>query len=334
MLLSMSLNRAVVKGHLSSVELEKIRRIEAPFAKRYDEGTLSLSDLPALWIATCATAAVIVGDKFYGFTLNGSKNLSDSDLIADTNMNERGLHIMRVVYSHYNYMARAGSRVIPTGLMMLKDFLPDDQRKNVARDIDLTHWFSNKQPDNMPSTPAIMQMIDSSGMKEFVARAAGLKPDDKEFQANYKSNTFIQRLVIRPDDNDEQKVAHSDIFFPAVKFWYFPDRVEDGLGAFNYTTGHNNQLTYKMLDMLYTMSVEACFGTYAPWRGRGHVEGSFRFSPEELAECGMSCDPVPVEANTLVIANVFWPHRRGDTIKKVTRSAIHGSIRVKQPFRS
>ena len=42
--------------------------------------------------------------------------------------------------------------------------------------------------------------------------------------------------------------------------------------------------------------------------------------------------PVPVDGNTLVIANVSGFHRRGDTANTYIRDAIHGSIRLSNPF--
>ena len=39
-----------------------------------------------------------------------------------------------------------------------------------------------------------------------------------------------------------------------------------------------------------------------------------------------------VPANTLVVANVFGFHRRGHTEEQVVRDAVHGSVRVSNPF--
>ena len=43
-------------------------------------------------------------------------------------------------------------------------------------------------------------------------------------------------------------------------------------------------------------------------------------------------EPVPVKANTLVIANVSGFHSRGEVTTEYVRNAIHGSIRIDNPF--
>jgi len=56
-------------------------------------------------------------------------------------------------------------------------------------------------------------------------------------------------------------------------------------------------------------------------------------SEEEMKSMGVTPKTFTVPANTLVIANVFGFHRRGHTDKEVLRDAVHGSIRVNNPFK-
>ena len=62
------------------------------------------------------------------------------------------------------------------------------------------------------------------------------------------------------------------------------------------------------------------------------ANGSFRFSQEDLAELGF-VEPLSftVDENTLVFANTFGVHRRGDAEGAATRSAIWGDSRT-NPF--
>ena len=61
-----------------------------------------------------------------------------------------------------------------------------------------------------------------------------LERTNEEIYDKFRQNTFFQRLQHVPDDNDEQKVIHSDTFFPAIKYWYFPEDVMEADGPFHY----------------------------------------------------------------------------------------------------
>ena len=68
-------------------------------------------------------------------------------------------------------------------------------------------------------------------------------------------------------------------------------------------------------------------------RTYGHAEGSLRVFEHELLEMNLSNPKsYSVEANTLVVANTFGFHARGKVSTEKIRQAIHGSIRLAQPF--
>jgi hypothetical protein len=73
-------------------------------------------------------------------------------------------------------------------------------------------------------------------------------------------------------------------------------------------------------------------GKYEKWKGKDHMEGSYRASEEELIAMNFKLEPITVKANTLVIANVAGFHSRGEVETEYTRNAIHGSIRIDKPF--
>jgi hypothetical protein len=100
-------------------------------------------------------------------------------------------------------------------------------------------------------------------------------------------------------------------------FWYTPNSAKLTEGLISW---HEDRVR----DMKSGMVEE--------WRGQPHKEGSFRASLEELADLGYKPFPVEVDADTLVVANVFGFHRRGDTVKPTNRVSMHGSIRLKNPF--
>ena len=75
-----------------------------------------------------------------------------------------------------------------------------------------------------------------------------------------------------------------------------------------------------------------CEKTYDDWRLKDHEEGSLRVSEIELERMNLKATPVEVKKNTLVLGNVGGFHGRGNTKKPFTRNAIHGSIRLTEPY--
>ena len=170
---------------------------------------------------------------------------------------------------------------------------------------------------------------DIADLYEIVKDCHALPTLDPQF----KQNTFFQRLQNSPDNNDVQKVMHMDTFFPTVKFWFFPQDVTIEDGPFCYVAG-SNILTDKRKEWMRKQWEDIIDDKVDPRRTYGHAEGSLRVFDEELIEMGFDpeCRAYPVKANTLVIANTFGFHARGEVSNTVIRQAIHGSIRLLQPF--
>jgi hypothetical protein len=152
----------------------------------------------------------------------------------------------------------------------------------------------------------------------------------EDIERIFYQQSFRQHLLNSPDDKDDQKVFHTDTFFHCVKFWYFPHAVSEEEGAFWYVP-FSPVVTDNILDW-HRARVEDLKNSRAEdWRGAGHIEGSFRISEDEIKGLGLTAIPVVVEPDTLVVANVFGFHRRGDVKKPTNRLSIHGSIRL-EPF--
>lgn len=154
---------------------------------------------------------------------------------------------------------------------------------------------------------------------------------EKEVETKFNNNTFAQRVQNKPLEKDHQKLIHLDTYFPAIKFWWFPEAVTKANGPLCYVK--NSCYADEKLQMwYYKQSVDVCERSYESWRGKDHAEGSFRVSEEELDELGLELQPVEVQADTLVIANVAGFHSRGDATEEHIRNAIHGSIRLDLPL--
>jgi hypothetical protein len=248
-----------------------------------------------------------------------------------------GLHVFRRVFSQYAHnkrVANPNQKYNEEGIIIFEDFFDMDIVKEINKEFKtIQSGVVNKQPfnvieQNKNRLPYMKQSIDH--MKDLVTSNIDGKQRE-EVNIKYYQNTFAQRVDNSPDDNDNQKNFHVDTFFPAIKWWYFPEAVSLEQGPFMYTL-KSCYPTEKYLDWIYQESIKCIDKSYDLWKLKDHQEGSFRASEKELDEMGFVYKPIAVKENTLVIGNVAGFHRRGDTIQRHVRNAIHGSIRINNPF--
>ena len=118
-------------------------------------------------------------------------------------------------------------------------------------------------------------------------------------------------------NHDLQKDLHRDSCFQKMKYWYFLDPVGEDDGPFVYVPG-SHRLTKQRRDWEAAQTRQQC--------ATGHLlDRSYRISPKELAGLGLPCpQAMTVAANTLVIADTFGFHRRGDAKPGTSRLAIYG----------
>jgi len=125
-----------------------------------------------------------------------------------------------------------------------------------------------------------------------------------------------------PSNFDIQKVLHRDTFHSALKFWLFLEDVEPEHGPFVYVKG-SHRMNLARYRWEYARAKKAC---------RAKSGSSFRIQPDELQTLGYEPPaPVPVRANTLVLADVRGFHRRGDAVQGARRVALYGNLRP-NPF--
>jgi len=267
--------------------------------------------------------------------LSAEKNFHKHDIFNSKN-NLRGLHVFRMVFSYYASVMRSRNSIYSNkyhtlGYVQINNFLPVDLRQVACSEIDKVSKLSNnKQPFNQPPIDETnIELYDR--LMDVVLSTTGLQ-NSKEAQQLFNNNTFVQKILNEPGDNDIQKVFHSDIFFPAVKFWYFPNEVTHE-GAFQYVPNSADITQEKILDWHYSQSCNASGNEFESWRGAGHREGSMRISMEEIRQLGLHRQTMKVKANTLLIGNVNGFHRRGDVSVPTYRNSIHGSIRICTPMK-
>ena len=284
-----------------------------------------------------------VGKKLYNIEPNSivysAHKSFDTLPLNNPDMNRRGLHLFRMIFSRYRFPRDQDTTFDKSGLVIMEDFLKDEFVKLVSEECALYPLITNKQPDNLlvdAQTPGLKHVVVDSPLKEVVLSFIRCKENQSKYHyddasAKYRRNTFIQRVLNKVDDNDEQKVLHKDIFFPAIKFWYFPDEVKEEYGPFNFVEA--DMVSEPMLDFFYEQSNMIAIDAWDRNRDRSHPEGSMRLFDSEIEAMGLKRTSVAVEPNTLVIANVGNFHARGNVTKEWTRNSIHGSIRINEPFR-
>ena len=243
----------------------------------------------------------------------------------------------RIGYATSYYATSYGKVYDLTGLVIVNDVLQGWELDRVSSDIERISIPSvskrvSSLADNYQYTRR--HIIDSSMIRSIISDCYGRSintADESAIMDMFKRNAFIQRVENRPDDNDVQKVCHSDTFFPALKWWYFPQAVNNDQGPFTYCV-NSNILTRKRLEFIHAQSIAISQGRVEDFRTYGHAEGSYRATADELAAMGVKPTRVAVPANTLVVANVFGFHNRSSVSDPHVRNAIHGSIRTPNPF--
>jgi hypothetical protein len=217
------------------------------------------------------------------------------------------------------------------GIVVIPNFMSDIT--GFVEEIEKFPIAENKNEHNLlfsEPRPWIQSRVDDfSRLHDIVMDCHALSTLEPQFG----QNTFIQRLQNSPDNNDVQKVMHMDTFFITVKFWFFPEDVTIDDGPFCYVA-KSNILTDKRKEWMRRQWTDIIDGKIDPQRTYGHAEGSLRIFDDELIEMGFDPEATAhlVKANTLVIANTFGFHARGEVSNTVIRQAIHGSIRLPQPF--
>ena len=272
--------------------------------------------------------------------------------LNDETCMRRGLEAFRMVFANYAHKHRMMSyevypekQFLDNGIVMMKGYHGAEEAAKIAEEIKDYPISVHKTLDNLAfherRSPSIFTLAFNTNLYERITHCLGL--DNNDIRHQFQNNTFIQRVHNKPNGNaegtlvdsfgeDVQKQFHTDTFYSALKFWYFPEEVKVEHGPFCYAE-KSCVMTEEKAEWWYRESINAVTGQYPKWKSPGHPEGSLRISREELEgefDCKMKSIPVP--ADTLVIGNVHGFHARGFAHQEHIRPAIHGSIRLSDPF--
>ena len=287
---------------------------------------------------------------------SANKNLYYKNL--NISLFERGLYRSRQILSHsiYNHTreetrkecnfsrnSELTSKYQPIldrdGVVTIPNFLPKDLFDKVREELELRE---KKNIGSLSKNEAsiicggnfdgtiIRQVFLSKEFSNLIAYMTGY-PVNVAIDL-LKANTFFQKVVVSPKHNDIQTILHSDTFFPAFKFWYFPMKVNENDSPFAYCRG-THKISTKRLELDNQNVLDAILE-----RGKSisldHREGSFRSTENEINQLGSKREKICNSENTLIIANVFGYHARSFAEKTTSRISVHGSLRYTNPFKS
>ena len=293
---------------------------------------MRLSDIAKspLWLAELFTTA---------------KSFNSNPVIASRTLNQLGLHMARVSAAHL--MSRW--RTLFMGHLLTEDHKRQYREQGYLRidNVLPAGDFARLREEILAFEGDLRRMVQGDtltfqGLLDAQALAQmpscrKLLTDDHLLKTMmyggyvYKHPMFFAHLVVNgaaPNSRapDPQKDFHADTFHPTMKAWLFLDDVTPENGPFMYVPG-SHRLTPARRGWDHEMAVTGrdLENTYAQ-------RGSFRISETDLKARGFA-DPVTftVPANTLVMADTYGFHRRGDAAPGTSRLAIYAYSRA-NPF--
>jgi hypothetical protein len=272
-----------------------------------------------------------------------SKSFRANPLIGSPILNRLGLHVARVCLAHAVFRARAWplSPLVPAdqrrrylrqGHLVLENMLPADEFEALRAEV---HGFAGQVREYIEGdTRTHFVLLDDDALTQLPVCRSLLRRKDYRRLHKFCGSTnkyaifFLQKIINNSGQGrtDPQKTLHADTFHPSMKSWLYLQDVDGRDGPLIYFPG-SQRLTWRRIVWEYRRSL------IAKNLKDGHSEnGSFRATREDLAVLGLP-DPVAliVPANSLVIANTFGFHCRGQAAPGRTRREVWCYSRV-NPF--
>ena len=292
--------------------------------------------------------------------LSGTKHFTDP-WVGNSTLNRLGLHVNRIRLANFASSVRrrfSGSNndtwtrhFSEHGYVVIPDFLLQADFENLHTHVKdlmlhslehnppsspLTKGFGAKQPFNggfdrydgstlnrfldieNPTDQPMAAFTQDVRLDSLCRAVSGFTLDENRLQI------YLTRNGEEQDNPDIQKVLHKDTFHSSLKFWYFLEDVNEEDGPFVYVPG-SHKVNAKRLKWEHHQALVACGQRKDPHSLNSDRGGSFRLHETELAQMGLP-EPLsmPVSANTLIVADTFGFHRRGDAITNTQRLALYG----------
>ncbi|WKD48789.1 phytanoyl-CoA dioxygenase family protein [Microbulbifer spongiae] len=266
------------------------------------------------------------------------KSFRNNPLIGSYWLNRCGLHVIRVVVAHLLFRLRLlllsplvsekdRKDFLEKGFILKKNFLPEAQFTNLSVELNSYKGMIREVVEGTTLTQRVfMDHASRRQAPEFCQLADNPYLDRLMRYSSSKNRPpffFIENLCNHANVTprpDPQRDMHADTFHPCVKAWLYIDGTDDQNGPYIYVPG-SHRLSWGRLKWEYSQSLKACQKGALRDKGR-YWDGSFRVSDFALAKMGLSVEKLCVPPNTLVIANVFGFHRRGEASAKSNRMTI------------
>lgn len=275
----------------------------------------------------------------------GAKSFNANPLIGSDRLNRYGLHAVRVWLAYW--MSRLRMAMLAPGVpgvdreqfqqygyVLKENYLPEAQFQALVNAIreyegeirECCQGDTNTHrillaPEVLAALPEVKAVLETPSLKRLFRYCAGharLPICHIENVHNGSRDSSKER--------DPQKNLHVDTFQPTMKFWLYLEDVTDENGPFVFVPG-SNRPHRERLKWEYEMSLRAKMHA-----DRYTARGSFRVNEEEAPRLGVSGPKAfRVKANTLLIANTFGVHARGNAEPGSSRLALWGMSRT-NPF--
>lgn len=274
----------------------------------------------------------------------GAKSFLDNPLIGSPRLNAMGLHLARVRLAQHmaaRRRSRLAAMVDPAdraqfdrdGYIAIPDFLPLDQFAALQQQVAAFDGHPREMAQGHTITRRFA--VDGPALRAIPALGAFRRHPRWRALARYIASfnveplLYIQTILTHrvPGPADPQINLHADTFYPAMKAWLFLEDVPADGGPFTYVAG-SHRLTPERAAWEKRRSLTVRDGDC-----RLSARGSFRVGQDELAGLALpQPTSFPVPANTLIIADTFGFHARGEAESRSTRVELWAYGR-RNPFR-
>lgn len=273
-----------------------------------------------------------------------AKSFRQNRLIGSRLLNRLGLHVARVVIAQLLFRWRLWllsplvskdqrRQFRERGYIVVEDFLPQEEFAALR---DEVHGYQGPireiyEGDTITQrvmlTDAIWDRLPKT--RQFAANGALAKLMRYASSKNRLPLFYFENLLQhrgQSERSDVQKDTHTDTFHPTTKGWLFLDEVTDENGPYTYVPG-SHRLCWSRLKWEYQQSLIASRSEAERDKDR-YWDGAFRVTDEDLASMGFDqIDVLYAKPNTLVIANTYGFHRRGEASGQGQRLSIWMQMR-------
>jgi hypothetical protein len=275
--------------------------------------------------------------------LTGAKSFEHNGIIGNAWLNRHGLHTGRVSLAHRLAASRRARLAahIPAqdraafdrdGFVVRPGFLPDtafQALRDTLRNLRLTlrercegDTILRKiavTPALLRELPALRHLLDHQDWRALIAYAGA-----RDSAPGVHLQSVQQQAA--SGAQDPQTFLHADTFHPTVKAWLYLTDVPAQDGPLSYVPG-SHRLTPERLAWEQRMSLQAHLAEDEDTR-----DGSFRIGETDLAALGLPPPrPLPVAANTLIVADTFGFHARARSTRRSLRVEVWG-VGPRNPF--